>query len=573
MAKVLNQLSLDNFASGLNTVDSPHDMRDSDLKEAANVIYRPTGEVESIDPPLQVGNEIRVNSIVVTKILGGAKFNGSIYLMASNGTVARMVKKATLAGSITAFADAGGGQVTVTSAAHNLNNGDSVTIIGTTNYNGTFTIASVTTNTYDITDTFNGDDATGTWNSVGWTEVSAVDFDANTKIDVKTYNSKLWFVNGLTTNSNVLHFISTGDVLTGLTTASGLEAGINRIALHLERMWISKGNKIFVSKQFAVGANSDWDATRVYAGSNAPGLIQIDDNPLDSIVKMITYFGQLVVFRDLSIHLITGKTILTSTLTKALNSQGCIADFSVAMSDISLYFLSVSGVKQLRGNTVQDKTNEFDSISSIGIDRKIRTEIDAFADKSAAVSYAFKDKFYISDAVSFIYSFDEATGGWSKFDSKGAEVFIEDGDDLFFAIGSKYYQLFGDTSGSVTSSIRTKDFNLGTDNFQKLFEKITATFKALTAISTFTLEWYLNGASNTSGTKSITITGTNSQWDAGFKWDSGVKWDSGTIDFFRENQRKLKTGISISFGFRATGTNRFSLSSLDLLYENTRRDG
>jgi len=66
-------------------------------------------------------------------------------------------------GSITAFANAGGGQVTVTSAAHGLSKDNVVTINGTTSYNGTFSIRNVTTNTFEITDTWVANDATGTW--------------------------------------------------------------------------------------------------------------------------------------------------------------------------------------------------------------------------------------------------------------------------------------------------------------------------------------------------------------------------------------------------------------------------
>lgn len=65
-------------------------------------------------------------------------------------------------GSITAFADAGGGDVTVASAAHGLLDGEVAHITGTTNYNGTYTISNVTTNTFDITATWVSDDATGT---------------------------------------------------------------------------------------------------------------------------------------------------------------------------------------------------------------------------------------------------------------------------------------------------------------------------------------------------------------------------------------------------------------------------
>ncbi len=70
-------------------------------------------------------------------------------------------------GAITAFADGGVNIVTVTSNSHTALNIQPVTIAGTTNYDGVYTIlaASVTANTFDITvsGAFPGDDATGTW--------------------------------------------------------------------------------------------------------------------------------------------------------------------------------------------------------------------------------------------------------------------------------------------------------------------------------------------------------------------------------------------------------------------------
>ncbi len=72
------------------------------------------------------------------------------------------------AGTITAFADGGSGQVTVTDATHGLSENDRVTISGTTNYNGTFKVTNVTTNTFEITDTWVATD-TGSW--VSYTRV------------------------------------------------------------------------------------------------------------------------------------------------------------------------------------------------------------------------------------------------------------------------------------------------------------------------------------------------------------------------------------------------------------------
>lgn len=64
--------------------------------------------------------------------------------------------------SITAFADAGGGEVTVTAAGHSFSAGEYITITGTTNYNGRYEVESVSGNDFNITATWSVDDATGT---------------------------------------------------------------------------------------------------------------------------------------------------------------------------------------------------------------------------------------------------------------------------------------------------------------------------------------------------------------------------------------------------------------------------
>lgn len=66
-------------------------------------------------------------------------------------------------GSITVFADAGGGEVTVTSADHGNAADNIIEITETTNYDGIYTIQSVTTDTFNIIATWVSDDATGSW--------------------------------------------------------------------------------------------------------------------------------------------------------------------------------------------------------------------------------------------------------------------------------------------------------------------------------------------------------------------------------------------------------------------------
>lgn len=76
-----------------------------------------------------------------------------------------VVKNPAVTNAITAFADAGGGEVAATSANHNLVVGDPVTIADTTNYDGTFTVNAVPdADTFEFTDTFVATE-TGTWTS------------------------------------------------------------------------------------------------------------------------------------------------------------------------------------------------------------------------------------------------------------------------------------------------------------------------------------------------------------------------------------------------------------------------
>jgi hypothetical protein len=65
--------------------------------------------------------------------------------------------------AITAFADAGDGKVAVTSNGHGLGPADEISITGTNNYNGTFSIVGVAPNTFDIQAPWQGDDGKGSW--------------------------------------------------------------------------------------------------------------------------------------------------------------------------------------------------------------------------------------------------------------------------------------------------------------------------------------------------------------------------------------------------------------------------
>ena len=93
----------------------------------------------------------------------------------STGSVESFTFNAGSTGAITAYADYSGtvpGTVSATSNTHNLATGDDISITGTTNYNGVFTVTVIDANTFYFTDTWVADDATGTWSEGSYIEAS-----------------------------------------------------------------------------------------------------------------------------------------------------------------------------------------------------------------------------------------------------------------------------------------------------------------------------------------------------------------------------------------------------------------
>lgn len=414
------------------------------------------------------------------------------------------------------------------------------------------------------------------WTGSAWAEANSQNFDPDALVEFQVYGDKLFFINGLTTNSNVLHMLTTANVLSGLGTSTGLETGMVAIALHLERLWISKGNKLFVSALYPTGTSTDWDASTVYSGANTAGIIQIDNYTEDSIMAIRVMFGSLVVLRKFSIWLIEGQTVLQMYISKRTNAMtGVNAARSVAKADTSLYFMSNQGIKIFTGQTVKEGVTNVDTISTDRLDRKISSLVDAFTNQSLVVGHAFKDKYYLSDpGASQIFVFDEITGGWSKWTSMKAEIFLDFNGILYCGSVKNFYSVNTNTSSSIHSEIKTKDFNMGTDLYSKVFHSLTAIFRTITLPSTFTITWYLDGNVFSTGNFSTTVTSNSVTWDvSGYSWDGEFDWDVPTINFNKKVKRHLQSGTTLSFLIEATGINRFSLDSLEVTFEQTKRGG
>ena len=127
---------------------------------------------------LSVGGDLTVTG----EIIGGTKSYAEMYRCCYNSVTTidtadfwHMVSTTTVGllnnwthevgdtAAITAYADGGGGLVTVTSAGHGMSAGNMISITGSTNYNALEEVVGVHTDTFTVTAAWAGDDAAGTW--------------------------------------------------------------------------------------------------------------------------------------------------------------------------------------------------------------------------------------------------------------------------------------------------------------------------------------------------------------------------------------------------------------------------
>jgi len=140
---------------------------------------------------------------------------------------------------ITGVTNPGGGKITVAcSAAHGLGPGQSVTIAGTTNYDGTYTILAVSLTAFNVTKAYVSSQ-TGTWSLPVNDPESLSDYKLQHQITRLTYLG----TNGVTTTEvggNDDLVLSRG-FYNGTEDSDMLEVGLARISLY----WHSYGDQAY----------------------------------------------------------------------------------------------------------------------------------------------------------------------------------------------------------------------------------------------------------------------------------------------------------------------------------------
>ena len=231
--------------------------------------------------------------------------------------------------------------------------------------------------------------------------------------------------------------------------------------------------------------NQTWcPDTQIFAGTNSgAGVINIDGNPEDRIVRLCVHYSAIFVIRQHSVYLATGSITRLSygidsasvpSVRKLNIKYGMIGDEFVDMSG-AVFFLSEQGLVKIDGiSAYQMAYQQFDNIGSTVKSLDVRRVIDNFT----GFKMAKYDRFlYLhNDTIHTTYQFDTVTESWTRLTGRYCQDFVQNADGLFSVYNGQViqwevgYQLYNpNTRGYIDEpSHWTMNMNdLGTHFFHK----------------------------------------------------------------------------------------------------------
>jgi hypothetical protein len=257
--------------------------------------------------------------------------------------------------SISAFADAGGGQITVTATGHTLVNTNTVTIINTTNYNGDYTVSNVAGDTFEITETFVTDDATGTCGIASVvTGLSNIYVYPQSDFELQLHDDQTEALS----NRNPLTILKVGSGTSFIKKASASAGGFptaQTAIYYNDRLWCAHSKDL-------VSASDILDLYHfrpIYDG------FKINRGTDDGIIAMYPFNSDtILVFKRDSVYALNGVSTLGGLTLGNLNLQeltrrlGLVSRKAVVQAGTDILFLSAFGVMSLRQTT----NNEIQSV-------------------------------------------------------------------------------------------------------------------------------------------------------------------------------------------------------------------
>lgn len=381
--------------------------------------------------------------------------------------------------------------------------------------------------------------------------------------------SKGKLIDGLLTDGTVKRFATfkdqalvadktAGVYKTDLTTTAKIDAAPKGVFLvvHHERVFVAgtsdKPSTLYWSED---GDEETWEAN---------SFLNFDQDDGDEITGLCPLFGDLVVFKRNSIHVLYGAFPREFSRRKVHEGIGCIAPDSILPADNGIYFCASDGIKFFDGAGVHHLSAKVDDIYR------------AITRKNAVATAKYKQHVWFvhshpdSNVNDKVLVLDAKQGRWTYFDNIMANVLAvgksEDEDVLLFgssaANGHCYVfdRGYSDDGEPIAMEWHSKTFTLDSPEVVKRFRNMYVDF--LADGSTAYID-YIVDRGVASGT--LEVTGISGDVWGEFKWGEGI-WQEPTAQFKATSLDAKNTGRYIRFVVRNRDTQKpFRLYSISVV--------
>jgi hypothetical protein len=154
---------------------------------------------------------------------------------------------------------------------------------------------------------------------------------------------------------------------TGGDNSSNDALDTNRGEAEVHRYCAVYANRVFLFNSNTYPSGVRYSEADSHGDFTATNLIQVDRGDGDEGTGIISAFGGLVLFKQYSIHFLTGEGDTTFAVRKVVAGQGCVSARTIAESPNGIYFLSHDGVYRLTPSLIVEpvsfnQQSEFEKI-------------------------------------------------------------------------------------------------------------------------------------------------------------------------------------------------------------------
>lgn len=241
----------------------------------------------------------------------------------------------------------------------------------------------------------------------------------NKKIKYITFNNNLYYCNEADTYRK-------WDGVTASAVGGSSPDGAYYHALYWNRAWLARTatypSRLYYSR---LKNAEDWTANTSDT-SLSGGYVDINPDDGDYITGIVAQQSRLIIFKRFAVYALYGYKPDNFQWQLLYDNTGCIAPYSIAVDEDTIFYLSNQGLRLLRGDT-----------PPIDASLKIQSYVDAISDKTTCVGGVNgKGQYWLTIASNRVLLLNYRRGSWVDYRGITANVFYYDETNDDFYCGS-----------------------------------------------------------------------------------------------------------------------------------------